>query len=201
MPCIKIDHGGSINNSCSLDGDSFYTECFHRNDIMGDVYVTFAKQATSEKKFLFTYDLLKKFDKLPTHCKMANPKNNKKACDIRVQANMKFQNKDYVSALCEYNKSVMIAKVDGQDYALALANRSAALYHLEEYDNSVRDIRRALASKYPSEIAYKLYDREIKCLQKMGKVSQAKLKFDVRVIYRHILTKSNGVMNYFNFLK
>lgn len=188
-------------NSYFFDADSFYTECFQKTGILGDVYVTFAKQATAEKKFLFAYGLLKKFDKLPTRCKTANPKNNKRACNIRAQANVKFQNKDYVSALCEYNKSVMTAKIDGQDYALALANRSAALYHLEEYDDCVRDVRRALAANYPNEMAYKLYDREIKCLQKMGKISQAKLKFDVRIINEHIFTKSNGVINYFTFLK
>lgn len=203
MPCDKIDYGGNFENifSCSLDADSFYTECFQKTDTLGDVYVTFAKQATAEKKFMFTYGLLKKFNKLPTHCKMANPKNDKRACSIRAQANVKFQNKDYVAALCEYNKSVMAAKTDGQDYALALANRSAALYHLEEYDDCVRDVRRALAANYPNEMAYKLYDREIKCLQKMGKISQAKSKFDVRMINVHVFTKSNGVINYLIFIK
>lgn len=91
-----------------------------------------------------------------------------------------------MSALCEYNKSVMTAKIDSQEYALALANRSAALYHLEEYDDCIRDVHHALAAQYPNEIAYKLYDREIKCLQKMGKISLAELKFDVGVICTYV---------------
>lgn len=185
MPCNKINNTDKLNHSPSVDDDdSFYTECFQKNKIMGEVYATFAKQATAESKFLYAYGLLKKHNKLPTRCDVINnPKNNKTACNIRTQANVKFQNKDYVSALSEYNKSVMTAKIGSQDYALALANRSDALYHLEEYNDCICDIHRALAANYPSENAYKLYDREIKCLNKMGKISQAKLKHDVSVMY------------------
>ena len=32
----------------------------------------------------------------------------------------------------------MTAKIDSEDYALALANRSAALYYLEEYDDCIQ---------------------------------------------------------------
>ncbi|XP_026809754.1 SET and MYND domain-containing protein 4-like [Rhopalosiphum maidis] len=157
--------------------DLFYTDCFQKNGTMGEVYVAFAKLPTAGDKFLYTYNLLKKYEKLPVVCKLTNPKNNEKARKIRADANVKFQNRDYTSALYEYNKSVMTAKIDSQDYVLALANRSAALYYLEEYEACIHDIHQALAKKYPTELAYKLYEREVKCLEHMGKTSQAKLKF------------------------
>lgn len=182
----NIKNNIMLSNFSILKNDLFFTDSFQQKGIMGEVYMTFAKKSTAESKFLYTYDLLKKDNKLPTKCLLINEKNNKKASKIRAQANVQFQNKNYVSALCDYNKSVMIAKNDSQDYALALANRSAALYYLEEYDACICDIHHALVAKYPNELTYKLYEREVKCLEKMGKLSQAKLKFKVSILYLHL---------------
>jgi len=156
-------------------------ECFQRNEIMGEVYVTFAKLPTAADKFLYTYNLLKKYNRLPTECIMTNFKNTKEARQIRADANEKFQNGDFNSALYEYNKSLMTAKINSEDYVLALGNRSAALYYLKEYDACIQDIHRALANKYPTELSYKLYEREVKCLKQMGKISQAELKLKVSI--------------------
>lgn len=49
-----------------------------------------------------------------------------------------------------------------EQLAIALANRSAALYHLEKYDLALNDI--ALAEQaYPKEIMYKLKERAARC--------------------------------------
>lgn len=181
-----------------LSSDSFYTDFFQKNELIGEVYTTFAKLPSAGQKFLYTYDLLKKYNKLPMQCKLTNPKSNKKACKIRADANVEFQKKNYASALCEYNKSVMTAKIDSKDYALALANRSATLYYLEEYDACIYDIHRALANKYPIELAYKLYEREMKCLTHMGKLSQAKFKFKVSTYIKlNTIMKSNNKLFFF----
>ncbi|VVC37245.1 Zinc finger, MYND-type,Tetratricopeptide-like helical domain,SET domain [Cinara cedri] len=166
-----------LNHIPILKNDLFFIESFQQKEIINEVYMTFAKKSSAESKFVYTYDILKKHNKLPTKCLMINEKNNKKASKIRAQGNVQFQNKNYASALSEYNKSVMIAKNDSQDYALALANRSAALYYLEEYNACICDIHHALSAKYPNELTYKLYERELKCLEKMGKISEANLKF------------------------
>ncbi|XP_025204089.1 SET and MYND domain-containing protein 4-like isoform X2 [Melanaphis sacchari] len=173
--------------------DLYYTDCFQKNEIMGEVYIAFAKLPTAADKFLYTYNILKKYNKLPMECKLTNPKCNKKARLIRADANVKFQNKDYISAFCEYNKCVMTAKIDSKDFVFALANRSAALYYLEEYEACIHDIHQALAKNYPIELAYKLYEREVKCLQLMGKTSQAKLKFKELLYHlsRASLSKEN----------
>lgn len=43
-----------------------------------------------------------------------------------------------------------------------LANRSAALYHMERYDHALQDIELA-EENYPAEIMYKLKERSAKC--------------------------------------
>lgn len=177
----------------TLADNLFYTQCFQDNEMLGEVYVTFAKKPTEEDKFLYTYKMLKEYNRLPTIAlkKPTDIKNNKISQKIRSLANVKFQNKNYVDSLWEYNASVRIAKNDSQDYALALANRSAALYHLEEYDDCINDIHRALVSKYPNELAYKLYEREIKCLVKIKMISLATVKFKVSTLFAHSFKKSN----------
>lgn len=53
------------------------------------------------------------------------------------------------------------------------ANRSACLYHLEDYDRAISDIRRALDNGYPKDLRYKVYDRLYIILQpaKIGRIS------------------------------
>lgn len=50
----------------------------------------------------------------------------------------------------------------GEQMAIALANRSAALYHLEKYDLALSDIALAEQS-YPKELLYKLKERAARC--------------------------------------
>lgn len=185
----------------TLADNLFYTQCFQDNKILGEVYMTFAKKPTEEDKFLYTYKMMKEYNRLPTITlkKPTDVKNNKISQKVRSLANVKFQNKKYVDSLWEYSASVRIAKNNSQDYALALANRSAALYHLEEYDDCINDIHRALASKYPNELAHKLYEREIKCLVKIKKISHATAKFKASTLFAHCFQKSN-ITNIFYLL-
>lgn len=46
---------------------------------------------------------------------------------------------------------------------MAFANRSAALVHLADYEHALVDIDQALANGYPSELRYKLAERQAKC--------------------------------------
>lgn len=167
--------------------DTNYIEYFHDAGIMGQTFVTFANKPTAESKFLYIYDLLKTHDRLPSILLNLHQKSNSKSRKLRDIGNVHFQNKLYSDALLEYNFSVMNAVVGSEDYALALANRSAAFYHLEKYDASICDIHLALATKYPKEKAYKLYEREVKCLGKLGRISQAKFKFKVSTLLYMIL--------------
>ena len=44
-----------------------------------------------------------------------------------------------------------------------MANRSAALYHNKEFDAALKDIDRAIQSKYPKDMLYKLMERKARC--------------------------------------
>lgn len=49
-----------------------------------------------------------------------------------------------------------------QDFSILLANRSAALYHMQKYDLALQDIE--LAEKnYPVEMLHKLKERSARC--------------------------------------
>lgn len=50
-----------------------------------------------------------------------------------------------------------------EDVSIILANRSAALYHMELYDLAISDIDLALPS-YPKKMWYKLKERKARCL-------------------------------------
>lgn len=48
------------------------------------------------------------------------------------------------------------------DYAILLANRSAALYHMEKFSHALNDIELA-EENYPTEMLYKLKERTARC--------------------------------------
>lgn len=56
----------------------------------------------------------------------------------------------------------LISFFTAQDEAILLANRSAALYHMEKYDDALQDIELAEAF-YPVEMLYKLKERSARC--------------------------------------
>ena len=63
------------------------------------------------------------------------------------------------------------------DTAIVYANRSAALFHLEEYLLSKRDAEMAFSLNYPEELHYKLYERVGCCCQQLGLESEATRSF------------------------
>jgi SET and MYND domain-containing protein 4 len=48
-----------------------------------------------------------------------------------------------------------------EQLSIIYANRSACLYHLENYDLAISDIQRALDHGYPKDLRYKVYDRYV----------------------------------------
>ncbi|GFG35904.1 hypothetical protein Cfor_05261 [Coptotermes formosanus] len=86
------------------------------------------------------------------------------ASKFRVQGNEKFKKCDDAGSLAFYTKSVVNAPRDSEELSLALANRSAALFHLGAYQECLRDIALALQSGYPTSLHYKLYLRRSQCL-------------------------------------
>lgn len=108
-------------------------------------------------------------------------KNADLAQSFKQKGNEKFQAKQWMTALDFYNKSLLVLPAENgknhaqanqvnsnflssteQDIAIALANRSAALYHMEKYDLALQDI--AIAEKrYPADMEHKLKERSARC--------------------------------------
>lgn len=63
-------------------------------------------------------------------------------------------------------------KITESEKAIILANRSAALYHMEKYDLALKDIQRAIRLQYPKELMYKLTERRARCY--LGKKDHVK---------------------------
>lgn len=58
-----------------------------------------------------------------------------------------------------------------------MANRSATLYHLEEYSYGLTDAEEALRVGYPHELHYKIQERRARCLLGLKRHDEAVLAF------------------------
>ncbi|GLG99499.1 SET and MYND domain-containing protein 4 [Gryllus bimaculatus] len=63
------------------------------------------------------------------------------------------------------------------ELAVIIANRSAALYHLQDYESTIADIEVALNLGYPLELRYKAIDRKARCLLAKKHLKDALLAF------------------------
>ena len=114
------------------------------------------------------------------------PKSKELSVENRTKGNAFFQKKNYDVALVSYSKSVFLAPMnldeDGGagpsvELALALANRSAVLYHLSDTGHCLQDIQLSLKYGYPEDLRYKLFDRMGKCFSQLREAVQAKESF------------------------
>ena len=56
--------------------------------------------------------------------------------------------------------------------------RSASHFQLKEYSACMLDIDLAVEAGYPTELIYKLYIRQCKCLLELGRIADAQAAFD-----------------------
>ena len=121
----------------------------------------------------------------------------------RQRGNELFKTKRYREALTSYNSGILLAPATsgaaaatelgigsdgngtaaaaaaaaGPELAFGFANRSAALYSLGRYDQSLIDIEHALSFGYPPSLQYKLYERRGKCLLGKSRPEEARKAF------------------------
>ncbi|KAJ6640643.1 SET and MYND domain-containing protein 4, partial [Pseudolycoriella hygida] len=133
-----------------------------------DLYLTIQQNITETEKsdfgkltidsarfeFVTNLDCIKKMN---FQCEFTK-KNLTEALRIKQQGNVAFQNKNWVAALTLYNLSLInTPEENGEEISIVYANRSAALYHMEDYDQSLRDISLAMQN-YPRHLLHKLYE-------------------------------------------
>ncbi len=129
---------------------------------------------------------------------------------FREAGNRQFSLKDYAACVETYTQSILSCPVENDvELSLALANRSAALFQLELFEDCLKDIKMAISKNYPSHLLPKLVIRKIKSLKKLGLVEdfQTALKeLEGAMINMQVSEKGNSavlkfkLINSYNFL-
>ncbi|XP_033493777.2 protein-lysine N-methyltransferase SMYD4 [Epinephelus lanceolatus] len=101
-------------------------------------------------------------------------KDTEQAAKCREKGNSSFKTRDYTAAALHYSQGMCFAPLSSEQLSLCYANRSAALYHLQHYQESLDDIDKALKSGYPSHLLHKLEDRRTQCLKHLSVGQNAK---------------------------
>ena len=86
---------------------------------------------------------------------------------LREKGNLSYAQGDPDAALQFYNQALQFTEA-GEETALVFANRSAVWSDKREWRLSIRDIDLALASGYPADLRYKLFERKALCLFSRG---------------------------------
>lgn len=105
---------------------------------------------------------------------------------LRIEGNSLFKQRKFAQALDRYTESVLYANCDAGNFdeclSLALANRSAVLFHLKDFQGALEDSERSLSSGYPDKLKYKLIERVGKCYMKQGNSQLAKTSFKQAIV-------------------
>ncbi|XP_076025237.1 protein-lysine N-methyltransferase SMYD4 [Genypterus blacodes] len=94
-------------------------------------------------------------------------KDAEQAARCREKGNSCFKSRDYKEATLHYSQGVCSAPRNSEQLPLCYANRSAALYHLQLYQESLDDIDSAVDHGYPSQLLHKLDARRAQCLNQL----------------------------------
>ncbi|XP_041053788.1 SET and MYND domain-containing protein 4 isoform X1 [Carcharodon carcharias] len=106
------------------------------------------------------------FEQLSAH--RSTQKDPKAELDFKQQGNARFKAKDYIQAVALYSKGLRHSSTQSPQAAVLYANRSAALYQLQRYQECLADIRRAQEHNYPRELEHKILVRHASCLHHLG---------------------------------
>ena len=99
------------------------------------------------------------------------------ATKLRDEGNAKFRMHDNEGALKLYTESIICSPELGPELSLGYGNRSAALYHIGQYEDCLQDIEQALKTKFPRNLEYKLHQRKGLCLTKLGRYPEGQKAF------------------------
>lgn len=130
----------------------------------------FAHSETNAQKLSVVFSFLNDSGNIP--CKIpVRKKNNKIANKIRQKGNTHFAQKGahFLKALTLYNKSICMAEIGSEDYAIGFANRSAVYIEMSNPEFCLKDIQTARESGYPQKLMHKLKAREEMCLEMLKK--------------------------------
>lgn len=106
-------------------------------------------------------------------------KSLEKANEFRMDGNKYFKNKKYAESLKLYSRAILYAPSESAELPQLFANRSASLFHLNQFTDCLVDTQFALDhANYPSGQRYTLLLRKALCLKGLKRTveAQASLK-------------------------
>lgn len=135
------------------------------------------------ERFSFLYNYALSND-LFCELRIESTKSTVKALELKNLGNTDFQQKEFLSALKMYTRSVAFAPPNTKELAVAFANRSAALFRLKRYEACLVDINRALKenhSELPESWKQKLLDRKRECVANLEEYCAAEMNHLVNI--------------------
>lgn len=112
-------------------------------------------------RVMFIYDLLDEYAVFPQFYNAQ--KSSERSEQHRNNGNVYFkESKDIYAYQC-YNMALLYAPVESTSVALAYGNRSAALFRMKLFKESINDIQSAYQYNYPKDLAEKLEIRHKVC--------------------------------------
>ncbi|XP_028041143.1 SET and MYND domain-containing protein 4 [Bombyx mandarina] len=116
---------------------------------------------TNSARVLFVYELIESLKAFPKVLEVK--KDDNVSTYYRNQGNLFFKATQNYEALQFYNLSLIHAPLGTESYSLALANRSAVLFSMKQYDECIHDIVTVFAMEYPRDLENKLSKRKSMC--------------------------------------
>ncbi|EFA07768.1 hypothetical protein TcasGA2_TC005322 [Tribolium castaneum] len=132
----------------------------------GEFVRDFHKLGSNVEKVDFLYERMRQYGLLDDKF-TKDEKDDKKAKKHKEKGDKFFATGAFSKALQSYTRSVMKAK-SSEALAMAYANRSAALFKLEQFEEALTDVERALSGDYPENLRPSLVTRREKLLGFMG---------------------------------
>uniref|UniRef100_A0A2H8U026 SET and MYND domain-containing protein 4 n=1 Tax=Melanaphis sacchari TaxID=742174 RepID=A0A2H8U026_9HEMI len=166
-----------MNNAFDMEYDNFlhYSRRLQMADALGGVYVHLSTLKTAKSRFVFTRSLLRKHKMLtPTLNVDLEYDGPASTAKLRLKGNDFFKSKMYGKAADMYTMCLVSSDPTSECHALALGNRSAAYYHMGQFELCLKDVRWAIMSNYPPKLAYKLYERAGNAERMLGLAERAK---------------------------
>ncbi|XP_020659091.3 protein-lysine N-methyltransferase SMYD4 isoform X1 [Pogona vitticeps] len=97
-------------------------------------------------------------------------KDAKLGLSCKEEGNQKFRKKEYRTAAVLYSRALSHVEAGSTDMAVCYANRSAALFHLGQFEVCLEDIKRAQEGGYPERLWPKILLRKAECLFTLGRL-------------------------------
>ncbi|XP_020711899.2 SET and MYND domain-containing protein 4-like isoform X2 [Athalia rosae] len=132
-----------------------------------ELLIEFSQMQNDEERVIFALQRMIKY-KMNLNYESLH-KNSEKSIQLKAQGNKLFIGGWDYKAVVKYTESIAYATKSSEELALTYANRSAALFRIEKYQDCINDIDRALSLVYPDKLKIKLYERKGLCLTALGK--------------------------------